>query len=82
MAGFAPGAIAHFEARRRDPGLKSLVRLADALGVSIDALAGRERVVASSGKVEDRLLKVATKLRQEDLELWLDVGALLAKRNP
>ena len=40
-AGMAPGSISHFETGQRVPSLESLVKLADALGVSVDELLGR-----------------------------------------
>ncbi len=40
-AGFAPSWVAHVENGGRDPSLKNAIRLADALGVSLDALTGR-----------------------------------------
>jgi len=40
-AGIAPASISHFETGQRVPSLESLVKLADALGVSVDELLGR-----------------------------------------
>jgi transcriptional regulator with XRE-family HTH domain len=40
-AGIAAASISHFETGQRTPSLDSIVKLADALGVSIDALVGR-----------------------------------------
>lgn len=40
-AGMAPASISHFETGQRVPSLESLVKLADALGVSVDELIGR-----------------------------------------
>ncbi len=36
-----PSSIGHFEAGRREPSLQNLIKLADGLGCSLDALAGR-----------------------------------------
>jgi transcriptional regulator with XRE-family HTH domain len=41
-AGMGAASVSHFETGRRAPALDSLVRLADALEVSTDALLGRE----------------------------------------
>jgi transcriptional regulator with XRE-family HTH domain len=41
LTGLLPSAVAHFEAGRRMPTVHNLARLADALGISLDALFGR-----------------------------------------
>jgi len=40
-AGIAPASVSHFETGQRVPSLDSLVKLADALQVSVDVLLGR-----------------------------------------
>jgi transcriptional regulator with XRE-family HTH domain len=40
-AGMKPAAVSHFETGQRSPSLESLVKLADALEISADALLGR-----------------------------------------
>jgi transcriptional regulator with XRE-family HTH domain len=47
-AGIAAASVSHFETGQRVPSLESLVKLADALGVSVDALLGRVPVEASA----------------------------------
>ena len=42
-AGMGAASVSHFETGQRAPSLESLVRLADALNVSVDALLGRVR---------------------------------------
>jgi transcriptional regulator with XRE-family HTH domain len=42
-AGFKPSAISHYETGRRAPSLANLIALADALGVSLDALVVRRK---------------------------------------
>lgn len=46
-AGMAAASVSHFETGQRAPALDSLVRLADALEVSVDALLGRASQDAS-----------------------------------
>ena len=46
-AGIAPAAVSHFETGQRTPSLDSLVKLADALRVSVDALLGRAPIDAA-----------------------------------
>jgi transcriptional regulator with XRE-family HTH domain len=43
-AGIAAASVSHFETGQRVPSLESLVKLADALEVSVDSLLGRQRV--------------------------------------
>jgi transcriptional regulator with XRE-family HTH domain len=43
-AGIAPASISHFETGQRAPSLDTLIKLADALRVSIDTLLGRAPV--------------------------------------
>jgi len=45
-SGIAPASISHFETGQRTPSLDSLVKLADALAVSVDVLLGRVAVDA------------------------------------
>ena len=47
-AGMAAASISHFETGQRVPSLDSLVKLADALEVSVDELLGRTSVGAST----------------------------------
>src|SRR5437899_4219009 len=47
-AGMAAASISHFETGQRTPSLDSLVKLADALQVSVDTLLGRAPVEATA----------------------------------
>lgn len=47
-AGMAAASVSHFETGQRVPSLDSLVKLADALEVSVDALLGRAPVAEAS----------------------------------
>lgn len=47
-AGMGAASISHFETGQRTPSLDSLVKLADALGVSVDTLLGRAPVEAGA----------------------------------
>ena len=46
-AGIAPASVSHFETGQRVPSLDSLIKLADALQVSVDALVGRAEIGAA-----------------------------------
>ena len=48
-AGMAAASVSHFETGVRAPSLESLVKLADALDVPVDALLGRAPAMASEG---------------------------------
>jgi transcriptional regulator with XRE-family HTH domain len=47
-AGIAGASISHFETGQRVPSLESLIKVADALNVSVDALLGRAPVDAQA----------------------------------
>ena len=47
-AGMGSASVSHFETGQRVPSLDSMVRLADALEVSVDALLGRQTVESSA----------------------------------
>ena len=74
-----PAAISHFETGERRPSLENLLKLADALAVSVDYLLGREvaRATSASGK----LLKDFEKLSLKDQEVISDMAKLLLKKS-
>lgn len=47
-AGIAAASVSHFETGQRLPSLESLMKLADALGVSVDTLLGRAPTAPAS----------------------------------
>jgi transcriptional regulator with XRE-family HTH domain len=47
-AGIAAASVSHFETAQRAPSLESLVKLADALAVSVDVLLGRAPIESSA----------------------------------
>ena len=77
--GLMPAAISHFETGERRPSLENLLKLADALAVSVDYLLGREvaRATSASGK----LLKDFEKLSLKDQEVISDMAKLLLKKS-
>src|SRR4051812_48494568 len=74
-AGMAAAAISHFETGQRVPSLESIVKLADALEVSVDALLGR--VSTLSGTHMDPIFLRATKASTKTLETIRRVTAAL-----
>jgi len=71
----AAASISHFETAQRVPSLESLVKLADALRVSVDALLGRESV-ESSARVDPIFLQ-ASRSSARTLETLRRVTAAL-----
>ena len=47
-AGIGGASVSHFETGQRSPSLESLVKLADALGVTTDALLGRASIESAT----------------------------------
>jgi transcriptional regulator with XRE-family HTH domain len=54
----APASISHFETGQRAPSLESLIKIADALQVSTDALLGRE-YLNSAAQVDPIFLRAS-----------------------
>lgn len=80
-AGIAPASISHFETGQRMPALDSLVKLADALEVSVDALLGRAPV-ESSAQVDPVFLR-ASRANAQTLDTVRRITeALLAEDKP
>jgi transcriptional regulator with XRE-family HTH domain len=76
-AGMAAASISHFETGQRAPSLDSLVKLADALDVSVDALLGRTSV--ESTPAMDPIFLRASKADSQTLETVRRVMEALLK---
>jgi transcriptional regulator with XRE-family HTH domain len=76
-AGMAAASISHFETGQRAPSLESLIKLADALDVSVDTLLGRAPVVSSAGM--DAIFLRASKADSQTLETVRRVMEALLK---
>jgi transcriptional regulator with XRE-family HTH domain len=74
-ASMAAASVSHFETGQRVPSLESIVRLADALEVSVDALLGREHV--ESGANVDPIFRRASQADAQTLSLVRRVTAAL-----
>ena len=77
--GLQPAAISHFETGERKPSFDNLIKLADALGVSMDFLFGRDAGHASTASGE--LLKGFEKLPPKDQEVVHDLVQVMLKKN-
>ena len=77
--GLKPAAISHFETGERKPSFENLIKLADALGVSMDYLFGRGSEHASTASSE--LLRDFEKLSLKDQEVVHDMVQVLLKKN-
>ena len=76
-AGMAAASVSHFETGQRTPSLDSLVKLADALDVSVDTLLGRSQVEASPAM--DPIFLRASKADSHTLETVRRVMEALLK---
>ena len=80
-AGFQPSAISHFETGARSPSFDNLRKLADALGVSIDFLLGRQVENTSTGPVAEQLYRDFEKLSSSDQETVAGMAKMLAEKH-
>ena len=78
--GLQPAAVSHFETGQRKPPFETLMKLADALSVSIDYLCGRDvdRATTTTG----RLLKDFERLSLKDQEVVQEMIQILLSKNP
>jgi transcriptional regulator with XRE-family HTH domain len=79
MAGLPPAAISHFETGFRLPAPQSLQKLADALGVTVDALLGRTAAIEPSGPKAEALFRHFSSLSDQSQEQILEMAKLLQK---
>jgi len=80
-AGFQPSAISHFETGTRAPSFDNLRKLADALGVSIDYLLGRQDENTAAGPVAEQLYRDFKKLSSSDQETVAGMAKMLAEKH-
>lgn len=80
-AGLLPAAISHFETGFRFPTAATLAKLADALGVTIDYLLGRDQEVQPAGARYKAIFRKVGKLSDEALDELEMFSDLLEKRD-
>lgn len=80
-AGFQPSAISHFETGARSPSFENLRRLADALGVSIDFLLGRQTEDSAAGPLAQKLFRDFEKMTPTDQETIAEMAEMLRKKS-
>lgn len=80
-AGFQPSAISHFETGTRAPSFDNLRKLADALGVSIDYLLGRQPESTAAGPIAEQLYRDFKKLSSSDQETIAGMAKMLAEKH-
>jgi len=78
--GLKPAAISHFETGQRKPSFDNLIKLADALGVSMDFLFGGGSEHASTAS--RKLLRDFEKLSPRDQDVVQEMIQVLLSRNP
>jgi len=78
--GLQPAAVSHFETGRRTPSFDNLIKLAEALGVSMDYLfgGGSEHVSTASSK----FLRDFEKLSLRDQDVVQEMIQILLSKNP
>jgi transcriptional regulator with XRE-family HTH domain len=78
--GLKPAAVSHFETGQRKPPFETLMKLADALSVSIDYLCGRDADRATT--ITGKLLKDFERLSLKDQDVVQDMVQVLLRKNP
>ena len=76
----AAASVSHFETGQRTPSLDSLVKLADALEVSVDVLLGRAKIESST--VVDPIFARASRADSKTLETLRRVMEALLEQAP
>lgn len=79
-AGLKQSAVSHYESGRRTPSVEHLVRLAEALEISVEFLIGVESSPSYSGGVSAELASLLEKLPKKDVELLRLLARELMKR--
>lgn len=79
-AGFQPSAISHFENEGRSPSFANLRKLADALGVTVDYLLGRDVEPKTSGPVAEQIFRNLSQLSDADQRLVADFANMLKQK--
>lgn len=74
-------AISHFETGLRTPGTSTLRKLADALGVSLEYLLGREEEPRGAGPRVGALFRNLRDLSDDSLKILEDFSQQLKKRD-
>ena len=74
-----PMTISHYETGERGPSLENLVKLADALNVSVDFLIGRETSLKAAGPESNRLLELTGQISARDLTLLIAQALAMTK---
>ena len=76
--GLKPSAISHFETGQRKPSFDNLVKLADALSVSMDYLFGRD--ARGTSIATDKLFRDFERLSLDDQAVIQNMAKLLLKK--
>ena len=81
LTGLQPSAVSHFETGNRAPSFDNLKRLADALGVSIDYLLGRDKSPDVATPVAEKIFRDFSKMTSSDQETLAQMADYLASKN-
>ena len=80
-AGMQPAAISQFESGTRTPAFDSLIKMADAMNITVDYLIGRNHKTISAGPSIDKLMRHAEQLTPYELDLLTNLAKILANKN-
>ena len=80
-AGMMPAAISQFESGTRVPAFDSLVKMADALNITVDYLIGRNHKPIAAGPSVDKLMRHAEQLPTYELDMLTNLAKILANKN-
>jgi transcriptional regulator with XRE-family HTH domain len=78
--GLQASAISHFESGRRMPSFENMIRLADALTVTLDFLMGRTEQPETAGPTSDQLFRYFKQLSNEDQEMLSTFAQFLVEK--
>ena len=79
-SGLQTAAISQFETGKRVPAFDSLVKMADAMNITIDYLIGRNHKTIAAGPAIDKLMRHAEQLTPYELDILTNLAKILANK--
>ena len=81
ISGMTTAAISQFENGTRVPAFDSIIKMADALNITVDYLIGRNYKPISAGPSIDKLMRHAEQLPTYELDMLTNLAKILANKN-